>query len=87
MVPAPRAFSRGTGMVLGGAGVASAAPLLFFVPGFEERLAAQAAKWGPRWNRGFAHVTPMVQHHAAKVEPRMQKGVKAVEPPFKRAAL
>ncbi|KAG9233739.1 hypothetical protein BJ875DRAFT_35450 [Amylocarpus encephaloides] len=87
MVPAPRSFTRSTGLLVGGAGFASAAPLLFFVPGAEERLAAQAAKWGPRWNRGFARVTPVVERHAAKLEPRMQKGVKRVEPPFKKAAL
>jgi hypothetical protein len=56
------------------------------LPGFEERLAAQAAKWGPRWNRGFSYFTPAIERHAAKVEPRMQKGVKFVEPPLKRAA-
>ena len=87
MVPAPKSFSRSTGYLVGGAGIASAAPLLFFVPGAQERLVAQAAKWGPRWNKGFSHVAPRIEHHAAKIEPRMQKGVQKVEPPFKKAAL
>jgi len=87
MIPKARAVTRSTGILVGGAGIASAAPLVFFIPGAEERLAAQAAKWGPRWNRGFARITPSVQHHAAKVEPHMARGVKAIEPPMKRAAL
>ncbi|EHK96115.1 hypothetical protein GLAREA_13033 [Glarea lozoyensis ATCC 20868] len=87
MVPAPRTFSRSTGLLVSGAGVASAAPLLFFIPGFEERLAAQAAKWGPRWNRGFAKRARLEHHYSTKVEPRLEKGVAKVEPPLKKAAL
>lgn len=86
-IPNARNFSRSPGMIGGVAVTASAAPLLFLVPGFEERLSAQAAKWGPRWNRAFSHVTPHIEHHAAKIESPMQKGVKKVEPPLKRAAL
>jgi len=86
MIPAGRSFNRSVGVVGGVAVTASAAPLLFLLPGAEERLAAQAAKWGPRWNRAFSNVAPRVEHHAAKIEPRMQKGVQRVEPPFKRAA-
>lgn len=87
MLPKARSFNRSTGVVVGLSGTCAAAPLLFFIPGAEERLAAQAAKWGPRWNRGLSRVTPAVQRGAAKVEPRMQKTVKAVEPPLKKAAM
>ncbi|TVY83102.1 hypothetical protein LSUE1_G002829 [Lachnellula suecica] len=86
-LPAARSFANSNGVIGGVAVTASAAPLLFFLPGFEERLAAQAAKWGPRWNRSFSQVAPRMERGAAKVEPRMQKGVKAIEPPLKRAAI
>jgi hypothetical protein len=87
MIPKARTFTRSTGVIVGAAGVATASPLLFFIPGAEERLAAQAAKWGPRWNRGFARMSPVVQRSAVRVEPGVKKGVKVVEPPLKRAAL
>ncbi|KAF8850431.1 hypothetical protein BDZ45DRAFT_602860 [Acephala macrosclerotiorum] len=87
MLPHARKTTRSTGLIVGLAGTASAAPLLFFLPGAEERIATQAAKWGPRWTRGFAHMERGVQHSASRIEPRVQKGVKAVEPPLKRAAL
>ncbi|KAF4627575.1 hypothetical protein G7Y89_g10578 [Cudoniella acicularis] len=87
MLPKARTITRSTGVVVGLAGTASAAPLLFFIPGAEERLAAQAAKWGPRWNRGFAHIAPRMERGAARVEPGVKRGVKVVEPPLKKAAL
>jgi len=87
MLPSPRSFSRPTGVVFGLAGATAAAPVLLLVPGAEERLAALAASWGPRWSRGFARVTPSLQRGTAQVEPRVKKGVEVVEPPFKRAAL
>ncbi|KAH6661989.1 hypothetical protein B0J14DRAFT_663070 [Halenospora varia] len=88
-VPHARTFTRSTGVVVGLAGTASAAPLLLFIPGFEERLAAQAAKWGPRWNRGFAKMEPRFERglERVKFEHRIEGGVKRVEPPLKRAAL
>ena len=87
MIPQPRAFTRSTGVIVGAGAIATASPLLFFIPGAEERLAAQAAKWGPRWNRGFERMSPVVQRGAVRVEPGVKKGVKMVEPPLKRAAL
>ncbi|KAE8443229.1 hypothetical protein EG329_002097 [Mollisiaceae sp. DMI_Dod_QoI] len=87
MLPHARTTTRSTGLIVGLAGTASAAPLLFFLPGAEERLATQAAKWGPRWTRGFAHFERGVQHGASRMEPGVKKGVKVVEPPLKRAAL
>jgi predicted secreted Zn-dependent protease len=86
MIPKAHTFSRSTGVLVGAAGVATASPLLFFIPGAEERLAAQAAKWGPRWNRGFARVAPHAERHGAKIEPHVSKGMKAIEPPLKKAA-
>lgn len=87
MIPKAREFSRSTGVIVGVAGTASAAPLLFFLPGAHERLAAQAAKWGPRWERGFSRVSPTVQRVNTRVEPKMKKGVQVVEPPLKGAAM
>jgi hypothetical protein len=86
-IPAPRTFSRPSSLIGGVAITASAAPLLFFLPGAEERIAAQAAKWGPRWNKGFARMTPRLERSAQRVEPGIQRGVRVVEPPLKRAAL
>ncbi|TVY52991.1 hypothetical protein LCER1_G007598 [Lachnellula cervina] len=85
-LPAARAFTRANGLIGGVAVTASATPLLFFLPGAEERLAAQAAKWGPRWEKNLSHIAPRMEKGAARIEPRMQKGVKVVEPPMKRAA-
>jgi hypothetical protein len=87
MLPAARTTTRSTGLVVGLAGTASAAPLLFFLPGAEERLSIQAAKWGPRWTRGFAKFEGRVVHGASRVEPGVKRGVQAVEPPLKKAAL
>lgn len=87
MIPKARTFNRSTGVIVGAGALATASPLLFFIPGAEERLAIQAAKWGPRWNRGFARMSPVMQKGANRVEPSMKKGVKVVEPPLKRAAL
>ena len=87
MIPKAHSFTRSTGVLVGAAGVATASPLLFFIPGAEERLAAQAAKWGPRWNRGFARLHPAVQHGAGRVEPHVKKGVQFIEPPLKKAAM
>jgi hypothetical protein len=87
MLPAGRSITRSRGVFVAVAGTASASPLLFFVPGFEERLAAQASKWGPRWNRGFSHIAPRVERTANKFEPKLERGVQRVEPPFKKAAL
>lgn len=88
MAPHIRSISRSTGVIVGLAGTASAAPLLFFVPGFEERLAAQAAKWGPRWNRGFASIQPHAQRvwDQGRVEPAAKQLVRRVEPPLKKTA-
>ncbi|TVY12706.1 hypothetical protein LARI1_G009597, partial [Lachnellula arida] len=52
----------------------------------QERIAVQAAKWGPRWEKNLSHIAPRMEKGAARIEPRMQKGVKVVEPPMKRAA-
>jgi len=90
-LPAARTFSRSHGKIGGAAiGVSCAVgsiPLICMIPGVEERLAAQAAVWGPRWSRGFSYVAPRVERHAASVEPRLIKGVQSVEPPLKKAAL
>ena len=87
MIPAARTFNRSPGVIGGVAVTASSLPMLFFIPGFEERFAAQAAKWGPRWSRGFATVGPRVERTGARVEPKIQQSVKRVEPPLKRAAM
>ncbi|KAG4413987.1 hypothetical protein IFR04_012854 [Cadophora malorum] len=89
-LPAARTFTLSPGR-LGGAAIGvscavGSVPLLCLIPGVEERLAAQAAVWGPRWSRGFAAVTPHVSRQAERVEPGIKKGVEKVEPPLKRAA-
>ncbi|TVY31267.1 hypothetical protein LOCC1_G008908, partial [Lachnellula occidentalis] len=84
--PAARAFTRANGLIGGVAVTASATPLLFFLPGAEERIAVQAAAWGPRWERNLSHIAPRMEKGVVGIEPRVQKGVKVVEPPMKRAA-
>ncbi|EKD17689.1 uncharacterized protein L3040_003570 [Drepanopeziza brunnea f. sp. 'multigermtubi'] len=91
VLPAARTFQRSTGR-LGGAAIGvscfvGSVPLLCLIPGVEERLAHQAAVWGPRWSRGFGYLAPHVQRHAGRVEPSVIKGVKRVEPPMKKVAL
>lgn len=74
------------GLLTGLASTTAVAPVLFLVPGVQEKLSMQAAKWGPRWERGFARAEPHFAKHLMKVEPPARRASKAVEPKMKSAA-
>ena len=58
---------------MGAAGVGVLTPLYLIMPGAEERLAHQTAKWAPRWERNISYFTP-----------RFERGVQRIEPPVSR---
>ncbi|KAI1394816.1 hypothetical protein F4819DRAFT_234427 [Hypoxylon fuscum] len=61
------------------AGVAGFAPFYFMLPGAEERLAAQTARWAPRWERNISYFASPAQRIAQRVEPRIEKTVKRID--------
>ncbi|OTA57148.1 hypothetical protein K449DRAFT_450255 [Hypoxylon sp. EC38] len=61
------------------AGVAGFAPFYFMLPGAEERLAHQTARWAPRWERNISYFAPPAQRIAQRVEPRLEKTVKKID--------
>ncbi|KAI1084787.1 hypothetical protein F5B20DRAFT_221294 [Whalleya microplaca] len=75
-IPKARASEVAT---FGFAGVASFAPFYMMIPGAEERVAHQTARWAPRWERNISYCAPPAQRIAQRVEPRLEKAVKKVE--------
>ncbi|XXG96958.1 Diphthamide biosynthesis protein 1 [Hypoxylon texense] len=63
----------------GFAGVAGFAPFYFMLPGAEERLATQTARWAPRWERNISYFAPPARRVAQRVEPRVEKTVKRID--------
>ncbi|KAI1481327.1 hypothetical protein K445DRAFT_59438 [Daldinia sp. EC12] len=63
----------------GVAGVAGFAPFYFMLPGAEERLASQTARWAPRWERNISYFAPPAQRFAQRIEPRLEKTVKRID--------
>ncbi|KAI1766500.1 hypothetical protein GGR53DRAFT_208341 [Hypoxylon sp. FL1150] len=61
------------------AGVAGFAPFYFMLPGAEERLASQTARWAPRWERNISYFAPPARSVAQRVEPRVEKTVKNID--------
>ncbi|KAI1139993.1 hypothetical protein F5Y05DRAFT_380710 [Hypoxylon sp. FL0543] len=61
------------------AGVAGFAPFYFMLPGAEERLATQTARWAPRWERNISYFAPPAQRIAQRVEPRVERTVKRID--------
>ncbi|KAI6083895.1 hypothetical protein F4821DRAFT_181910 [Hypoxylon rubiginosum] len=74
----PRARSTEVA-TFGLAGVAGFAPFYFMLPGAEERLATQTARWAPRWERNISYFAPPAQRIAQRVEPRVEKTVKKID--------
>jgi len=85
-LPKARTVTRTTGAIYGLAGVTAAAPVLFMMPGIEERLGQQARFWGPHWKRNFSAVTPHLRSTAAMAEPATKRTLQVVEPTLKSAA-
>ncbi|KAG5980750.1 hypothetical protein E4U55_003693 [Claviceps digitariae] len=74
----PRA-KRSEGLCMGVAGVGVLTPLYLLMPGAEERLARQTAKWAPRWERNITYVTPRVERAVQRMEPSVSRAVQRVE--------
>ncbi|KAI1339967.1 hypothetical protein F5Y15DRAFT_381003 [Xylariaceae sp. FL0016] len=82
--------ARGTEIATFGiAGVGAFAPFYFMLPGAEERLASQTARWAPRWERNISYFAPPAQRIAQRVEPRVERTVKRIDNklPLERVAL
>ncbi|KAI8959425.1 hypothetical protein F5Y11DRAFT_302383 [Daldinia sp. FL1419] len=61
------------------AGVAGFAPFYFMLPGAEERLATQTARWAPRWERNISYFASPAQRITQRVEPRLERTVKRID--------
>jgi len=75
-IPAAR---RTEVLSFGVAGVGVFAPLYMLMPGAEERLAAQTARWAPRWERNIGYVTPRVERGIQRVKPPVERTVKKID--------
>ncbi|KAI0025202.1 hypothetical protein F4780DRAFT_775199 [Xylariomycetidae sp. FL0641] len=66
--------ARGTELAtFGVAGVGAFAPFYFLLPGAEERLASQTARWAPRWERNVGYLAAPAERLAHRVEPRAER--------------
>jgi hypothetical protein len=61
------------------AGVGAFAPFWFILPGAEERLAAQTARWAPRWEKNISYVVPRVERGIKRVEPPVSRAVRSID--------
>jgi len=77
----PRIPKAGSSELLtfGVAGVGVFAPLYFILPGAEERLAAQTARWAPRWEKNISYVAPRVERGIQRVEPPVSRAVRNID--------
>ncbi|KAI1201823.1 hypothetical protein F5X97DRAFT_319829 [Nemania serpens] len=85
-IPAPR---RSETAFFGMAGVASLAPFYMMLPGAEERVAAQTARWAPRWERSISRVAAPAERLTQRAEPRVSRTIKRIDDklPLERMAL
>ncbi|KAI0874795.1 hypothetical protein GGS24DRAFT_325000 [Hypoxylon argillaceum] len=75
-IPAPRTSETA---IFGMAGVASLAPFYMMLPGAEERIASQTARWAPRWERNISRVAAPAERFAQRAEPRIARTVKKID--------
>lgn len=64
---------------MGAAGVGVLTPLYLVMPGAEERLAHQTAKWAPRWERNISYFTPPVERAVQRMEPPISRAIQRVD--------
>ena len=64
---------------MGAAGVGVLTPLYLIMPGAQERLALQTAKWAPRWERNICYFTPRVERGVQRIEPPVSRLVQRVD--------
>ncbi|KAK2608527.1 hypothetical protein QQS21_002873 [Conoideocrella luteorostrata] len=74
----PRA-RRSEVLCMGAAGVGVLTPLYLVMPGAEERLARQTAKWAPRWERNITYFTPPVERAVQRMEPPISRAVQRMD--------
>lgn len=71
--------NRSEALCMGAAGVGVLTPLYLIMPGAEERLASQTAKWAPRWERNISYFTPRVEQGVQRLEPPVARAVQRME--------
>jgi len=75
-IPAARSSEA---LCYGVAGLGAFAPIYFMLPGAEERLAIQTARWAPRWERNITFFVPPVERGIKKIEPPVSRAVRNIE--------
>ncbi|TGJ78940.1 hypothetical protein E0Z10_g9819 [Xylaria hypoxylon] len=65
--------------IFGMAGVVSFAPFYMMLPGAEERVASQTARWAPRWERNISRFAGPAERIIQRAEPRVARTVKKIE--------
>lgn len=86
----PVSFTRSPeALCYGAASVTALAPLYLIMPGAEERLANQTARWAPRWERNISVFSPSFEKGIQRVEPPVARAVRRIEHrlPLERVAL
>ena len=65
--------------VVGAAGVGVLAPLYLMMPGADDKLANQTAKWAPRWERQTEIWAPRWEKNIQRVEPPVSAAVQRLD--------
>lgn len=79
MVPRLPKARRSEAFVVGAAGVGVLTPIYLMMPGAEERLAHQTAKWAPRWERQTSYWAPRWEKNIQRIEPPVARTVQSIE--------
>jgi hypothetical protein len=66
-------------LCIGAAGVGVLTPLYMIMPGAEERLAHQTAKWAPRWEKNISFFIPPVERGVQRIEPPVSRAVQNID--------
>ncbi|KOS23315.1 hypothetical protein ESCO_006633 [Escovopsis weberi] len=77
-VPRLPAARRSEVVCVGAAGVGVLTPLYLMMPGAEERMARQTAKWAPRWERNIGYFTPRAERTIQRIEPPVARAVQKI---------
>jgi hypothetical protein len=73
------AAARSEVLLFGAAGATAFAPFYMMMPGAEERLAAQTARWAPRWERNITFFKNPVERGVQRISPPVERTVKRIE--------
>ncbi|PSS05268.1 hypothetical protein BD289DRAFT_3938 [Coniella lustricola] len=66
-------------LTFGVGGLAAFAPLYMMLPGASERVAAQTARWAPRWERNINYFTGPVERGTQFISPHVERNVKRID--------